>query len=162
MFVFKPWEIFTKYLVTKVFAARTSTEDPILQFMFRVTVPGFPSGIGFTTVSGLSEEISVTEYHENGYPYAHKLPGRTSVGEITATRGEYLGQDFMKNEVKKAVTNKDFRQTIIIEKLNRFGSVAKTYKLAEAWVSSWEGGGNDASSDDVSVEQITIQFEYYL
>jgi len=149
-------------LTMKVHAARTTTEDPILQFNFRMTVPGFPDGIGFVSVGGLEETIAVTEYHESGYQYAHKLPGRTSVNEITASRGEYLGDSFMKEAVKDAVTKNDFRKTIIIEKLNRFGDVARTYKLAEAWVSSWTGGENNADSDDVAIEEITIQFEYYL
>ena len=54
------------------------------------------------------------------------------------------------------------RNTIILEKLNRYGETVRTYKLAEAWVSKWEGGDSDASSDDVAIEKITIQFEHFL
>ena len=141
--------------------SRTVSADPIQKFKFRLTIPGLPSGIGFQKVSGLSEEVGVTEYEEGGYDYAHKLPGRAKVGEVTAERGEYA--DVSLHELlKETLTNPSMRNTIILEKLNRYGETARTYKLAEAWVSKWEGGDSDASSDDVAIEKITIQFEHFL
>ncbi len=146
----------------KAYAVRTGTEDPLQKFMFRITIPGLPSTLAFQKVGGLSEENAVIEYHEMNYQYAHKIPGRTSVPEVVCERGEYFGDTALKDYVKKAVTSADFRTTIIVEKLTRFKTVAKTYKLAEAWISKWEGGDMDATSDDVYIEKITIQFEYYL
>lgn len=141
--------------------SRTVSADPIQKFKFRLTIPGLPSGIGFQKVSGLSEEVGVTEYEEGGYDYAHKLPGRAKVGEVTAERGEYA--DVSLHELlKETLTNPSMRNTIILEKLNRYGETVHTYKLAEAWVSKWEGGDSDASSDDVAIEKITIQFEHFL
>lgn len=141
--------------------SRTVSADPIQKFKFRLTIPGLPSGIGFQKVSGLSEEVGVTEYEEGGYDYAHKLPGRAKIGEVTAERGEYA--DVSLHELlKETLTNPSMRNTIILEKLNRYGETVRTYKLAEAWVSKWEGGDSDASSDDVAIEKITIQFEHFL
>ena len=141
--------------------SRTVSADPIQKFKFRLTIPGLPSGIGFQKVSGLSEEVGVAEYEEGGYDYAHKLPGRAKVGEVTAERGEYA--DVSLHELlKETLTNPSMRNTIILEKLNRYGETVRTYKLAEAWVSKWEGGASDASSDDVAIEKITIQFEHFL
>ena len=141
--------------------SRTVSADPIQKFKFRLTIPGLPSGIGFQKVSGLSEEVGVTEYEEGGYDYAHKLSGRAKVGEVTAERGEYA--DVSLHELlKETLTNPSMRNTIILEKLNRYGETVRTYKLAEAWVSKWEGGDSDASSDDVAIEKITIQFEHFL
>lgn len=142
-------------------AARTASLDPLQKFRFRVTIPGLPSEIGFQTVSGLSYEVNSTEYSEGGYEYTHKLPGKPSVGEITCERGAYQDTS-LADLIKETLTNPDFRQTIVIEHLDRFGNVGRTYKLAEAWVSKWEGSDLDASSDDVAIEKITIQFEYYL
>lgn len=143
------------------YAARTASLDPLQKFRFRVTIPGLPSEIGFQTVSGLSYEVNSTEYSEGGYEYTHKLPGKPSVGEITCERGAYQDTS-LADLIKETLTNPDFRQTIVIEHLDRFGNVGRTYKLAEAWVSKWEGSDLDASSDDVAIEKITIQFEYYL
>ena len=150
-----------KNLFMTAHAARTASLDPLQKFRFRVTIPGLPSEIGFQTVSGLSYGVSSTEYSEGGYEYTHKLPGKPTVGEVTCERGAYQDTS-LADLIKETLTNPDFRQTIVIEHLDRFGNVGRTYKLAEAWVSKWEGGDLDASSDDVSIEKITIQFEYYL
>ena len=146
-------EVFTlfKKLFMTAHAARTASLDPLQKYRFRLTVPGLPSEIGFQKISGLSHEIGVAEYAEGGYEYTHKLPGKPKVGEIS-----------LADLIKDTLTNPDFRQTIVIEHLDRFGDVAKTYKLAEAWVSKWEGSDLDATSDDVAIEKLTIQFEYYL
>lgn len=63
---------------------------------------------------------------------------------------------------KKVLTDSNLRNTVIIEILDRFGNTKRTYKLAEAWVSKWEGSDLDASSDDVAIEKLTVQFEYFL
>lgn len=148
-------------LSVRAFAQRTSVDDPLQKFNYRLLIPGLPSGIGFQKVSGLGEEVNVTTYAESGSDYDLKMPGRRKVSEITAERGEYADYS-LRSLLKDALTSSNFRKTIIIQKLNRFGGVAKTYKLAEAWVSKWEGSDMDASSDDVSIEKVTIQFEHYI
>lgn len=143
------------------FAARTTSVDPLQKFKFRLTIPGLPSGIGFQKVSGLTQEVGVTEYDEGGFGYTHKLPGRQKVGEVAAERGSYADKSFQ-NLLQQALTNPNMRNTIILEHLDRFGNAVRTYKLAEAWVSKWESSDYDASSDDVAIEKLTIQFEYFL
>ena len=145
----------------KAFAARTTSVDPLQKFKFRLTIPGLPSGIGFQKVSGLTHEVGVAEYDEGGFDYTHKLPGRQKVGEVTAERGSYADNSFQ-NLLKQTLTNPNMRNTVIFEQLNRYGEAVRTYKLAEAWVSKWEGSDADASSDDVAIEKLTIQFEYFL
>lgn len=150
-----------KKLFMKASAARTVANDPLQKFMFRVTVPGLPSGIGFQKVGGLTREVGVVEYLEGLYAYTHKLPGREKVSEVTLERGSYADKEF-ENYYKKVLTDPNIRNTIIIEILDRFGNTKRTYKLAEAWVSKWEGSDLDASSDDVAIEKLTVQFEYFL
>lgn len=156
--------MFKKFLgliAIHAFAARTTSVDPLQKFKFRLTIPGLPSGIGFQKVSGLTQEVGVTEYDEGGFSHTHKLPGRQKVGEVTAERGSYADKSFQ-NLLKQTLTNPNVRNTIILEHLNRFGEPVRTYKLAEAWVSKWESSDFDASSDDVAIEKLTIQFEYFL
>ena len=143
-------------------AARTASLDPLQKFYFRVTIPGLPAEIGFTKVSGLDYEVGVAEYAEGGYQYTHKLPGKPKVGEITCERGMYSGDMAMYDLVKSTLLNPDFRQTVTIEHIDRFGKVGKIYKLAECWASKWEGDDFDAESDDVAVEKITLQYEYQI
>lgn len=143
------------------YAARTTSVDPLQKFKFRLTIPGLPAGIGFQKVSGLTQEVGVTEYDEGGFSHTHKLPGRQKVGEVTAERGSYADKSFQ-NLLQQTLTNPSMRNTIIFEQLDRYGKAVRTYKLAEAWVSKWEGSDFDASSDDVAIEKLTIQFEYFL
>lgn len=145
----------------KAYAARTVGNDPLQKFMFRVSIPGLPAGMGFQKVGGLNREVGVVEYLEGLYQYTHKLPGREKVGEVTLERGTYASKE-LEALYKKTLKSKNFRNTVVIEILNRFGETKKTYKLAEAWVSKWEGTDLDASSDDVAIEKITLQFEYFL
>jgi phage tail-like protein len=130
-------------------------------FKFRVSMPGLPAGMGFQKVSGLSREIGVVEYDEGGYSHTHKLTGKEQGGEVTLEKGMFANTD-LEEIYKRSLNRPDYRTTVIIEQLNKFGKVARSWTLAEAWVSKWEGSELDATSEDVAIESITIQFEYYL
>ena len=153
--------MFNKLFLT-AHAARTESLDPLQKYRFRVIIPSISAEIGFSTVSGLDFEIGVSEYSEGGYPYAHKIPGKPKVSEVTCERGLYAGNSDMLELVRSTLTNSDFRQTVIIQHLTRSGAVGKEYKLAECWASKWETDGLDASSDDVAMETLTLQYEYQL
>lgn len=141
-------------------AARTSMEDPLQKFKFRVSIPGIPTTIGFQKVSGLSMEVGVVEYDESAYEYTHKLPGKPQFGEVTMERGMFADVSML--EQVKAVLTSDFRTTMIVQLCDRFGTPKRTWKLAEAWVSKWEGSDLDTTSEDVAIETITVQYEYLL
>lgn len=147
-------------LVLMAHAARTSSEDPLQKFKFRVTIPGIPSQIGFQKVSGLSKEVNVVEYDESAFEYTHKLPGKTKFGEVTMERGMFSDSSML--DQMKVIQNPDYRTTMIVQLMDRFGNVQRTWKLAEAWISKWEGSDLDSTSDDVAIETITVQYEYML
>lgn len=150
-----------RFILSACAMSRSASVDPLQKFKFRITIPGLPSGVGFNKVSGLSHEVDVATYDEGMYDYIHKLPGKEKVNEITCERGVFA-DDSLRNEFKQTLTNPSFRSTVMIEQLNRFGDVIHTYRLGEAWVSKWEGTDYDSTSSDVSIEKITIQFEYYI
>lgn len=141
--------------------ARTYANDPLQMFKFRVSMPGLPAGMGFQKVSGLTREIGVVEYDEGGYSHTHKLTGKEQGGEVTLEKGMFANTD-LEEIYKRSLNSPDYRTTVIIEQLDKFGKVARSWTLAEAWVSKWEGSELDATSEDVAIESITIQFEYYL
>ena len=140
---------------------RVYTNDPLQGYNFRISIPGLPKAVGFKKIGGLSQEVGVVEYLEGLYQYTHKLPGREKVGEVTLERGSYASKE-LEAQYKKVLTDSNVRNTVIIEILDRFGNAKRTYKLAEAWVSKWEGSDLDATSDDVAIEKLTLQFEYFL
>jgi phage tail-like protein len=141
--------------------ARTYANDPLQMYQFRVSMPGLPAGMGFQKVSGLAREIGVVEYDEGGYSHTHKLTGKEQGGEVTLEKGMFANAD-LEAIYKRSLNNPDYRTTVIIEHLDKFGKVARSWTLAEAWVSKWEGSELDATSEDVAIEKITIQFEHYL
>lgn len=141
--------------------ARARVNDPLLKHKYLVSVPGLPSGMGFSKVSGLKREIGVVEYNEGGYSTTHKLVGREKVEPITLERGMFKSADF-ETLYKKSLSDPNFRTTVTVTLQDNQGKAQRTWKLAEAWVSSWEGTDFDASSEDVAIEKITIEFEYYL
>ena len=141
--------------------ARSRVNDPLLKHKFTVSIPGLPSGMGFQKVSGLKRELGVVEYSEGGYNHTRKLVGKEKVEAITLERGMFAGKEF-ETLYKKSLSNPDFRTTVTINLMDAFGKVKRSWNLAEAWVSSWEGTDFDADSEDVAIEKITIEFEYYL
>ena len=148
-------------IATKTYAARTAEQDPLQSFMFRVSIPGLPTGMGFQKVAGLSREVAVVEYLENMYSHAHKLPGRESVGEITFERGMYADNN-LQNVYESVINNKLTRKTVVIQICDRFGNIRREFQLAECWFSKYEIGDLDATSDDVIIETLTMQYEYFL
>lgn len=140
---------------------RTAQNDPLQKYAYRVSIPGFPVGMGFSKVGGLKRSFAVAEYSEGGYKYTHKLPGKEKFDDVVLERGAYSTTE-LEDLYKKTLSNKDFRQTIVIEHLDKNEEVMKTYKLAEAWVSSWEGSDLDALSSDAEIDKITISYEYML
>ena len=141
--------------------ARSRVNDPLLKHKFTVSIPGLPSGMGFQKVSGLKRELGVVEYSEGGYNHTRKLVGKEKVEPITLERGMFAGKEF-ETLYKKSLSNPDFRTTVTINLMDAFGKVKRSWNLAEAWVSSWEGTDFDADSEDVAIEKITVEFEYYM
>lgn len=154
--------ILKSVITTKAHAmARTAMSDPLQSFMFRVQISGLPTGVGFQKVAGLSREVAVVEYLENMYDHAHKLPGRESVGEVTFERGMYRDAH-LQSLYEAVINNTRARSTVVIQVCDRFGNVRREFQLAECWFSKYEVGDLDATSDDVIIETITMQFEYFL
>lgn len=141
--------------------ARSYTQDPLQAFKFRVSIPGLPKACGFKKISGLSQEISVVEYGEGGYDHTHKLQGKTKTGELVCEKGMFPNKD-VEQIFRNSMSNKDFRQTIVIELLTKTGEVGRTWTIGEAWCSKWEAGEMDATSEDPVVETLTIQYEYFI
>ena len=148
-------------MTTKAYASRTVEQDPLQAFMFRVSISGLPTGVGFQKVGGISREVGVVEYLENMYSHAHKLAGREKVGEITFERGMYA-DNYLQTMYETIIKNTNSRSDVTIEVCDRFGNVRRKFQLAECWFSKYECGDLDATSDDVIIETLTMQFEYFL
>lgn len=150
-----------KSLALTASASRTIEADPLQSFMFKVSIPGLPTGVGFQKVGGLSREVEVVEYFENMYDHSHKLPGRESVSEVTFERGMYA-DDYLQGLYENVFNNNTVRNTVVIQVCDRFGKIKREFKCAEAWFSKYECADLDATSSDVIIETLTMVFEYFL
>lgn len=150
-----------KGLALNAMASRTMEADPLQSFMFKVSIPGLPTGVGFQKIGGLSREVEVVEYLENMYQHTHKLPGRESVSEVTFERGMYA-DDYLQTLYEKVFNDKKVRNTVVIQITDRFGKIRREFKCAEAWFSKYECADLDATSSDVIIETMTMVFEYFL
>ena len=150
-----------KGIALNAMASRTIKADPLQSFMFRVSIPGLPTGVGFQKVGGLSREVEVVEYLENMYDHTHKLPGRETVSDVTFERGMYA-DDYLQGIYEKVFNNNTVRNTVVIQICDRFGKIRREFKCAEAWFSKYECADLDATSSDVIIETLTMTFEYFL
>nr|DAU64886.1 MAG TPA: major tail protein [Caudoviricetes sp.] len=150
-----------KGIALNAMASRTIEADPLQSFMFRVSIPGLPTGVGFQKVGGLSREVEVVEYLENMYDHTHKLPGRETVSDVTFERGMYA-DDYLQGIYEKVFNNNTVRNTVVIQVCDRFGKIRREFKCAEAWFSKYECADLDATSSDVIIETLTMTFEYFL
>ena len=155
-------EILGKAFSMRAYAmARSRTQDPLQGFMFRVSIDGIPSEVGFQSVSGLSREVEVVEYLESMYDHAHKLPGRESFGEITFARGMYPEDNYLRDAYEKCFQKgDDYRSEVTLTICDRAGTPRKYFGFAEAWFSSYTPGDLDSTSSDVVIENLVMQYEY--
>ena len=150
-----------KGLALNAMASRTMEADPLQSFMFKVSIPGLPTGVGFQKIGGLSREVEVVEYLENMYQHTHKLPGRESVSEVTFERGMYA-DDYLQTLYEKVFTDKNVRNTVVIQITDRFGKIRREFKCAEAWFSKYECADFYVTSNDVIIETMKLGFECFL
>jgi phage tail-like protein len=136
--------------------ARTMANDPIQQFRFKIEIGGV--AFGARTVSGLEKEVEVAEYAEGGYPNIRKLPGRAKTGVISIERGAFKDKK-VANYVNDALTKSNFRKTVVVIEQDRFGKGVRQWVCTEAWASKFTAPEKDATSSDVSVDKIELQYE---
>jgi phage tail-like protein len=156
--------------------ARSSDFDPLMKFAFRVYVLT-PQGAtwvrgGFTSCSAPGLTISYQSYPEGGrHLNPLKIHDSVAYKPITVARGVIDRKnvdDFGKwvNDFFEAVNNPlglngvDYRNNIVIEHLNRAGSVVKRYYLQNCVPTAYTPADDFTSTDsEVSVESLTFEYE---
>ena len=132
---------------------------PIPVFHFRVECGDMK--IGFSEVSGLTQELQLIEYREGTSPdYSTiKMPGLHKYNNITLKRGIAKGDnDFFKwlNTVK---LNTIERRDLTISILNESHEPVMVWKAHNAFPVKVEGPGLKSSGNEVAIESIEIAHE---
>jgi phage tail-like protein len=136
-----------------------ATAYPIPVFHFQVEWGG--ARIGFTEVSGLTEEVQVIEYREgNSQNYqVTKMPGMPKFGNLTLKRGILKGdQDFplWLATVKK---EKVERRDLIVSILDEEHQPVMVWKITSAFPVKVEGPSLKSTGNEVAIESIEIAHE---
>ncbi|MFN0095939.1 MAG: phage tail protein [Dehalococcoidia bacterium] len=140
--------------------------DPLAAFRFGVEIEGVVKAY-FTECTGLTAQMEVFEYKEGGQnAYSHKLPGRTSYGNVTLKWGMtddmdlWLWYEKMRNWVtNKAGSNQ--RKNVSIIQFDTDEKVQhRRWDLIEAYPVKWVGPTFNSAQSQASVESIELAFRY--
>jgi phage tail-like protein len=129
--------------------------------VFHFTVDWGGTNVGFSEVSGLTQEIQLIEYRDGKSPDYNtvKMPGLRKVTNIVMKRGISKGDnDFFKwlNTVK---LNTIERRDLTINLLNENHEPVVTWKVLQAWPVKVEGPGLKATGNEVAIESIELAHE---
>lgn len=152
--------------------ARTVDADPFQKYNFEVIFTGlenlgeaFSITCGFSKVSGLKKEIATVKYAEGGWDSVRNLPARKKFEDLVLETGA-TGKNSFEQLLSSDILQDDTKRFTTIVKLKGKGSNAdgntpnvRKWTLTNCIVTKWEMDGFDATSDDVAMEKITIQYE---
>jgi len=129
--------------------------------VFHFTVDWGGTNVGFSEVSGLTQEIQLIEYRDGKSPDYNtvKMPGLRKVTNIVMKRGISKGDnDFFKwlNTVKLTTIE---RRDLTINLLNENHEPVVTWKVLQAWPVKVEGPALKATGNEVAVESIELAHE---
>ena len=129
--------------------------------VFHFTVDWGGTNVGFSEVTGLTQELQVIEYRDGKSPDYNtvKMPGLRKVTNIVMKRGISKGDnDFFKwlNTVK---LNTIDRRDLTINLLNENHEPVVTWKVLQAWPVKVEGPAMKATGNEVAIESIELAHE---
>jgi phage tail-like protein len=135
---------------------------------------------GFMSVSTPEATIEAVEYREGTYNYPRKFPGNVTVADVSMSRGVALKDTAFWSWVSIVAHGEgEYRANIEIYHYNRSvlqknvptwaggtpptaGYGGRKYTLHEAFPIRCKIAGDlDASSSDISVQEIDVAFEYF-
>ncbi|MBL0341303.1 MAG: phage tail protein [Bacteroidetes bacterium] len=133
---------------------------PIPVFHFNVSIGG--ENIGFSEVTGLTQEIQPIEYRDglmSATTLPLKRPGLKKANNISLKRGITAADNefykWLNNNGKPNVERKDLTITL----LNDEGEPVFIWSIAQAWPIKVEGPALKATGNDIAIESIDLVHE---
>ncbi|NUN12893.1 MAG: phage tail protein [Myxococcales bacterium] len=132
---------------------------PIPVFSFRAEWGA--ERIGFTEISGLTQENQPIEYRDGSFPeYSSiKMPGLRKFNNITMKRGIVKGDNDFFKWLSTVKYNKVERRDVIISLLNEDQKPVMTWKVHNAFPVKVEGPQLKSTGNEVAIESIEIAHE---
>lgn len=148
---------------------------------FLVYIDGTISA-AFQKCSELSMETAKIEYWEGGAQVAWKVPGRTTMTDITLERGAFTSKklwDWAKEITDASVgnvrspggagnpyhgiglANPLYLRNLTIQQLDRTGEIVAAWDVINSWPTKFVAGDWDNTADEVVVESVTLAYDYF-
>jgi phage tail-like protein len=134
---------------------------PLPVFHFSVSLGG-GSPIGFSEVSGLSQEVQAIEYRDglmSGTTLPLKSPGLKKAGNITLKRGMLTGNNDLYNWLNNNGSPGADRRDITITLLNDENDPVFIWSITQAWPVKVEGPGLKATGNETAIEAVELVHE---
>jgi len=132
---------------------------PLPVFHFQVEWGG--SRIGFSEVTGLTEELQVIEYREGSSPEytVTKMPGMVKYSNIVMKRGVMVGDNEFFKWLNTVKLNQIERRDITISLLNENHEPVMIWKARNAFPVKIEAPALNSTANDVAIETLEIAHE---
>ena len=136
-----------------------AAQYPLPVFHFQVEWGG--ARIGFTEVSGLTQELQPIEYREgSSFNYqVTKMPGMPKYGNVTLKRGVMKGDNDFDKWLTTVKLNQIERRDLTISLLNENHEPVMVWKISSAWPCKVEGVGLKSTGNEVAIQSIELCHE---
>ncbi len=137
-----------------------ATSYPIPVFHYKVFWNG--QDIGFSDVSGLTQEIQAIEYRDglmSGNALPLKRPGLKKANNISLKRGIVQSNNDLFNWFNNNGAPNVERRDITISLLNDEGNPVMVWSISQAWPVKCEGPGLKATGNDIAIESVDLVHE---
>jgi phage tail-like protein len=129
--------------------------------VFHFTVQWGGTRIGFSEVSGLTQENQAIEYRDGDFKeYSTiKMPGLRKFSNITMKRGIVKSDNEFFKWLSTVKLNTVERRDLVISLLNEEHNPVMVWKVQNAFPVKVDGPGLKASGNEVAIESIEIAHE---
>lgn len=129
--------------------------------VFHFTVQWGGTRLGFSEVSGLTQENQAIEYRDGSFPeYSSiKMPGLRKFNNVTLKRGIVKADNDFFKWLSTVKLNQVERRDVVISLLNEEHAPVMTWKIHNAFPVKVEGPGLKAAGNEVAIESIEIAHE---
>lgn len=135
------------------------SQYPLPVFHFRVEWGS--ARLGFSEVTGLTQEIQAIEYRDGSFPeYSSiKMPGLRKYSNITLKRGIIKADNDFFNWLSTVKLNTIERRDLTISLLNENHEPVMIWKVMQAFPVKVEGPQLKAAGNEVAIESIELAHE---
>jgi phage tail-like protein len=129
--------------------------------VFHFTVEWGGTRVGFTEVSGLTQENQAIEYREGSFPEYSviKMPGIRKFSNVTLKRGVIKSDNDFAKWLSTVKLNQVERRDLVVSLLNEDHQPVMTWKIHNAFPVKVEGPGLKSTGNEVAIESIELAHE---